>query len=182
MILYIHGFGSSGLSGKATLFRDYFKKEGLGFLAPSLPYIPKLAISTLEEIIQKCHIKALIGSSLGGFYSIYLANKYNLKAVLINPSINPEITLKEAIPRALNYFDLSYFDWNESYLKYLKSLKTVPKNEKNFLILLKKGDEVLNYKEAIELMPNANFIIEDGGDHSFSDIDKHFTKIKDFLT
>jgi predicted esterase YcpF (UPF0227 family) len=35
----------------------------------------------------------LVGSSLGGFYSLYLSNKYNLKAILINPSITPHRTL-----------------------------------------------------------------------------------------
>lgn len=36
------------------------------------------------------HQIILVGSSLGGFYSIYLTHKYpEIKAVLLNPSVNP---------------------------------------------------------------------------------------------
>ena len=87
MIIYIHGFGSSGQGGKANLFRDYFKSRGQSFIAPSLSYVPELAMSTLEELINSYDEVELIGSSLGGYYSIYLAEKYGLKAVLVNPAI-----------------------------------------------------------------------------------------------
>ncbi len=181
MILYIHGFGSSGSSGKAQLFREYFNSIGIKFIAPTLSYIPKLAINTLEDIINSCEDIKLIGSSLGGFYSLYLANKYNLKAVLINPSINPDITLKRTVPRAINYYDLSKFDWSYEYLNMLKSFKVEPKEQKSFMLLLQKGDEVLDYKEALNLLPNANVVLEDGGNHSFEGIERYFDSINSFL-
>ena len=45
----IHGFGGCT---KATLLREYFKskKENKKIIAPSLSYVPKLAIETLEEL------------------------------------------------------------------------------------------------------------------------------------
>ncbi|MEN8717249.1 MAG: YqiA/YcfP family alpha/beta fold hydrolase, partial [Sulfurovum sp.] len=49
MILYIHGFGSSGHGGKASLFREYFEDE---VIVPSLSYVPNLAIDTIEQIIE----------------------------------------------------------------------------------------------------------------------------------
>ena len=76
MVIYIHGFGGSGLGNKAQIFRQYCKENQIDFLAPSLSYVPQLAIQTLEEIIEYHLIKKekvyLIGSSLGGFYSLYL--------------------------------------------------------------------------------------------------------------
>ena len=180
-ILYIHGFGSSGLGGKAKIFREYFKNLGINFIAPTLSHIPDLAILTLEEIIKNCDDVKLIGSSLGGFYSIYLADKYNLKATLINPSVNPDDTLQVAMPRALNYYDLSYFDWNDDYLKMFKKYKITPNNHDIYLILLQKGDETLDYKEALNLLQDANIILEDGGNRSFEGIEQHLDKIKKFL-
>lgn len=50
----------------------------------------------------------LVGSSLGGFYSIYLSEKYNLKAVLINPSVEPWVTMKKHIGEHKN-FDTSMY-------------------------------------------------------------------------
>jgi len=180
-ILYIHGFGSSGLGGKAQIFREYFESLDIKFIAPTLSYIPDLAILTLEDIIKNCNNVKLIGSSLGGFYSIYLANKYDLKATLINPAINPDITLQRAVPKAINYYDLSYFEWNENYLNMLKKYKIVPKIQDNYMLMLQKSDEILNYKEALHLLPNAKLILENEGNHSFEGIERHLDKIKDFL-
>ena len=90
MIIYIHGFASCGFGSKAQKFKEYFEEE---IITISLPTIPNLAIDTLEQIIEfslnKDENVYLIGSSLVGFYSLYLANKYDLKAVLINPAVNP---------------------------------------------------------------------------------------------
>ena len=60
MIIYIHGFGSSGEGHKAKQFREYFKDDG--FIAPSLSYIPDLAIKTLEELIESCFNKPIHSS------------------------------------------------------------------------------------------------------------------------
>jgi len=76
MILYIHGYGGHGLGVKSSQLREYCKTQGVDFLAPSLSYIPDLALQTLEEIIENIQGGVtLVGSSLGGFYAIYLAHK-----------------------------------------------------------------------------------------------------------
>ena len=70
MIIYIHGFGGSGQGSKAKLLCEYFKSIEEDFIAPSLSYVPELAISTLQELIESYHGEVyLIGSSLGGFYA-----------------------------------------------------------------------------------------------------------------
>ena len=53
MIIYIHGFSSHGYGGKAKMFRSYFTDKKETFIAPSLSYIPDLAIQTLEELIKR---------------------------------------------------------------------------------------------------------------------------------
>jgi len=111
-VIYIHGFGSSGFGGKAMLFREYFKKQGVPFLAPSLSYVPRLAIETLKEIASQCANPCFIGSSLGGFYALYLATYFNTRAVLINPALYASSTLKRHIKGyATNYYDCSKFEW-----------------------------------------------------------------------
>ena len=55
MVIYIHGFGGSGEGSKAKAFREYFKAIGEDFIAPSLSYVPQLAIQTLEELIESYH-------------------------------------------------------------------------------------------------------------------------------
>lgn len=186
MILYIHGFGGSGLGNKAQIFRKYCSDNSIEFLAPSLSYVPQLAIATLEEIIQ-LHLARnktihLIGSSLGGFYALYLSNKYNLKAVLINPAVYAHSRLEEALGQALNYHDLSHFEWNNEHLRMLEKLYTpTHKNQNNLLLMVQKGDELLDYSQAVDFLPNATQIIEDGGDHSFVNIETKLDKLNDFF-
>lgn len=182
MIIYIHGFGSSGFGGKATLFKEHFDGN---ILLPSLSYVPALAIHTLEQLIeillQKDERVDLIGSSLGGYYSIYLANKYDLRAVLINPAMTPYKTL-DKIGMATNYFDLSTFEVTLDHINALKILEVKKmKNQENLMVLLQKGDELLDYNDAVDKLPNANLYIEEGGTHTFEDIQRYFNAIEEFF-
>ncbi len=144
MIIYIDGFGSHGLGSKASAFRAYFKTKGEAFIAPSLSYVPDLAIQTLEELIESYDDVKLIGSSLGGFYTLYLAQKYGLKAVLINPSIYPYITLKKVLGEAPSFYDESHIAWMESHLKMLKKYEADLVIQEDIMLLLQKGDETLD--------------------------------------
>ncbi|MDA7816686.1 esterase [Sulfurimonas sp.] len=182
MIIYIHGFGSSGFSGKVVQFREYFKEVGEDFIAPSLSYIPELAIQTLEELIESYNGNVkLIGSSLGGYYSIYLAQKYNLQAVLINPSIYPYKTLQRVIGDAPSYYDESSFQWLPLHVEILKKYETEVKEPSNFMLLTQKGDESLDYNEGVKKLAGSKMFIEDGGDHGFVGIERHFSNVSDFF-
>ena len=55
------------------------------------------------------------------------------------------------------------------------------KNPKNIFTLLQTADEVLDYKIAENILKNTNLIVEEGGNHSFENIDKYFQKIESFL-
>ena len=182
MIIYIRGFGSHGLGSKANAFRTYFKDKEETFIAPSLSYIPGLAIQTLEELIESYDDVKLIGSSLGGFYTLYLAQKYRLKAVLINPSIYPYITLKKVLGEAPSFYDESHFEWMESHLEMLKKYETNSVVQKDIMLLLQKGDEILNYKEAEAKLPHTKQIVEEGGSHSFDGIERYFDEVDGFLS
>lgn len=185
MILYLHGFSSSGFGKKALEFKEYFKDD---LIHLSLPTIPKLAINNLEQIIESFlrlnQNVYLIGSSLGGYYSLYLANKYDLKAVLINPAIKPLNTLSryEGANYIKNYFDGSKFEFTKEHINSLKDYEVKElKNPKNIFTLLQTADEVLDYKIAENILKNTNLIVEEGGNHSFENIDKYFQKIESFL-
>lgn len=180
MIIYIHGFGSSGQGGKASVLRTLMPN----LIAPSLSIIPDLAISTLCELIEACskHEKvSLIGSSLGGYYSLYLSQKYNIPTVLINPAIYPYNTLEKALGFAPNYYDLSNFEWREMHLNKLKEYETENVNPNSILLLLQKGDEVLDYREAAAKFPLSKSIIEEGGNHSFGGIERYVDTIEGFF-
>jgi len=183
MIIYIHGFGSHGFGGKATVFRKYFGSIGEDFIAPSLSYVPELAIATLEELIKSYRGDVyLIGSSLGGFYATYLSKMPEVKkVVLINPAVNPTKTLKRALGDAPNFYDGSIFSWRQEHLEMLSRYNCDLVELSKFFVLLQKGDDVLDYKDAKQKFEGAKLIVEEGGNHSFEGIDRHFEAIRAFF-
>lgn len=182
MIIYIHGFGSSGQSAKVKILKEKFEDES--FIAPSLSYVPELAIETLKELISAFskHEKVyLIGSSLGGYYSIYLADYFNIPAVLINPSVNPRKTLKKVLGHPNNFYDGASYEWNENHLKMLEKYEIKTIKPKLYLLLTQKGDETLDYREAVNKLAGCKSFIENGGSHSFDDIQRHTQNIREFF-
>jgi len=187
VVICIHGFGSSGKGGKAQLFKEYFKSQNIPYISPSLSYVPELAIDTLEQLIESYDDEVtLIGSSLGGFYSIYLAEKYGLKVVLINPAVDSANTLKERIlslnGMATNYYDNTHYEWTQSHVDMLLNLRVKEVKNGEYLLLLQKGDDVLDYRNALAKLPNAKSIVEEGGTHPYEGIERHFETIKDFFS
>lgn len=185
MIIYIHGFASSGFGSKPQKFKEYFEDE---IMTLSLPTIPNLAIDTLEQIIEAFLSKEedvfLVGSSLGGFYALFLANKYDLKAVLINPAINPWGSLDryDGVDFVTNFYDNSRFEFTKGHIKSLKNYEVnYIKNPQNFITLLQEEDEVLDFSEAALKLEDTELIIEEGGTHSFDGIERYFRKINSFF-
>ena len=182
MIIYIHGFGSNGEGSKAKILRELLEDEG--FIAPSLSYIPELAINTLKELIEsysKYEKVYLMGSSLGGYYAIYLADLYNIKAVLINPSVSPTRTLQKVLGEQESYYDGSKFEWNKKHLKMLEQYEINKPQVQNYLLLSQKGDETLNYIDAMQKLYGCKKCIEEGGSHSFDGIGRYIADIEDFF-
>jgi predicted esterase YcpF (UPF0227 family) len=184
MTIYIHGFGSSGQGGKSCQFREYFESIDEPFIAPSLSYVPELAIATLEELIESYDDVTLMGSSLGGYYGMYLAQKYALRCVLINPSTEPTVTLRsisELNQTAKNYYDESRFDWLESHLLMLEKYAVAEVTRGKYMLMLQKEDDTLDYRKAVQKLPQATLILEEGGSHAFDNVQRHFAAVRAFL-
>ena len=182
MIIYIHGFGGSGESNKAIVLKERLK--GHNVIAPSLSYVPDLAIKTLKEIISS-YIRYekvyLIGSSLGGYYATYLAEYFNIQAVLINPSVNPKDTLAQYLGKSTNFYDNSFYEWNGKHIKMLKRYEVNNIKYKLYFLLSQKGDELLDYMQAVIKYKDAKLIVEDNGSHRFNGIENHIENIIDFF-
>jgi predicted esterase YcpF (UPF0227 family) len=180
-ILYIHGFGSCGKGGsrKVEVLEEIFPEV----IAPTLPPKPTQALALLESLIDR--ETRLVGSSLGGFYALLLADRHNLPAVLINPSLKPWKTLKNRVGVNYRFCDGEPFYWKEKYLKELKGLKLDRDPAGEFLVLLQSGDEVLNYKKALKFfrpLPNSRVVVEFGGTHRFENLADYKSLIQNFLT
>ncbi len=176
MILYIHGFKSCGKGNKSEALRRYFGDV----VAPDLPFSPTKAIHFLDELITKEAIDLLVGSSLGGYYATYLAQKHGIKAVLINPSVHPYDTLRSYVGEQERFCDGERFVWKEEYLHDLLRYDTKNLRRGLFLVLLQTGDEVLDYRVALKKYANQRCIVEYGGNHRFENIEDYLCMVKNF--
>ncbi|NPA73490.1 MAG: hypothetical protein GXO12_02150 [Epsilonproteobacteria bacterium] len=178
MILYIHGFRTTNRSYKAGLLKGHFKEK---LIIADHPVQPRKAIAYLEKVIEENDIKGIIASSLGGYYATYLSEKYGLKAVLINPSVKPYETTRKylGINSKTNGEE---FEWKEKHLERLAEFKVQKPNPDNYFLFLQMGDDVLDYKVALDFYKGAKMVVEEGGNHRFKGLDRYFDEITSFLT
>jgi len=176
-LLYIHGFSSCGRGQKSTALSRYFGRENVD--APNLPPSPNDAIAFLEEMIQEGDYRLLVGSSLGGFYATFLAEKFGMKAVLINPSVTPYETLSPYVGWQERYCDGEVFEFKAVYLEQMKHFKVTPQRGL-YLVLLQSRDEVLDYRKAQAFYQGHRVIVEEGGNHRFENIEDYLCMIKRF--
>ncbi len=186
LFLYIHGFNSSPASYKSQYFKQFLdaRHPGNEFICPELPDYPFQAIELLSQIIESSqnHPLALIGSSLGGFYATWLASKYNLQAVLINPAVNPQELLVGLLGKNTNYHTGQEYQLTTEHIEQLKALQvSVIERVENFMVLLQTGDEVLDYRLANKKYIQSHLILEQGGSHSFEDFPLYCEEIYQFL-
>ena len=107
-LLYLHGFNSAPQSHKAQVLKRHLEARGLGdrFACPKLPHRPCEAIACAEREIalRPADTVTLVGSSLGGFYATYLAEKHGLRAVLLNPAVTPQLDLESYLGTQRNLY------------------------------------------------------------------------------
>lgn len=179
MILYLHGFASCGHSTKTQLLKKYFGKEEV--LSPDLPIDPAEAVQFIKKLIIEHEIDLLIGSSLGGFYASYFAELLEMKAVLINPSTQPFITLAPYVGTNKYWCKDETFEFTREHLNSLFEFAVgVPRDPASYLLLLQKGDELLDYTKAEDKYEGAKFSVQEGGNHRFENLIDYLAQIKGF--
>jgi uncharacterized protein len=185
LIIYIHGFNSSPASEKAQQFSKFCRESGKFDIAvPELSNDPLTAITQLEALFQEKDEKPklLVGSSLGGYYATWLAEKYRCKAALVNPAVSPVKTLGEEFlgPQKNLYTGLEY-EFTRDHALDLDALDINPlQYPENYLLLVQTGDEVLNYRQAIERYKDSTQIVQEGGNHRFEQFESMFEPMLEF--
>lgn len=177
-ILYIHGFASSAHSHKATVLRQHFSEV----YTPSLSHIPTLAVETLAEFVRALALPPLlIGSSLGGYYALYLSQRFNLPAVLINPVVRLTDPLSQVVGMKRHYFDGSSFEFTETHLCSLRAYHCPEPNMAKLLLMVEMGDEVIDHRITLEALSDADKVITPGGNHAYEGFEKGIETIRAFL-
>jgi uncharacterized protein len=177
MIIYLHGFRSAPASIKARALQQHMNTRGLGdaFWCEQLPNAPSAAIALIEREIARCRAAqpdtppTLVGSSLGGYYATWLAERHDLRAVLVNPAVVAALSLEPWLGWQDNLYTGERFELTRQHLDELRAIE-VPRitRPQNFWLLVETGDEVLDYRAAVAKYAGARQTVLEGGDHGFS--------------
>lgn len=188
MIVYLHGFASTGTSSKVEILRQRFGDDKV--IAPDLPFDPSEVRSLVQDIVTDFLITrkpdeklVFVGTSLGAFYANYFGHIYDCPIVLVNPSGNPSESLKARLGTNTNYVTGEEFMVSLAHLDKLSSMRRqVAEIYSGALVSLfiARDDEVIPFESMLENFPftKKTFVMEDGG-HRFS---KHWPLVVEHIS
>jgi predicted esterase YcpF (UPF0227 family) len=185
MILYLHGFRSSPSSMKARVVGERMAALGLAdqLICPQLPASPKQAMALALSLIDGIPAAQLsiIGSSLGGYYATWLAERLGCRAVLLNPAIVPRVNLDQHVGVTTQFHSDQPFEFKREYIDELRALEVpqISRPERYFLIAAS-GDEVLDYRDMVTHYQGARQHIIDGSDHAISEFPHYLDAVLAF--
>jgi predicted esterase YcpF (UPF0227 family) len=185
MLIYIHGFNSSSRSGKALELGAWMASHGLSeaYRCPDLPDRPAEAIRLLEDLINASPTTPkLVGSSLGGYYATWLAERHGLKAAHVNPCVACADKLVDHVGKVeKNWHTGAEYVFTQAHLDELQALRVAaPTEPKNHFLMVETGDTVLDYREAVEFFRGARQVVLEGGDHGFTRFADYIPQILEF--
>lgn len=182
-ILYLHGFCSSPASWKVGVLKKALDARGQGYrlICPALSPVPEEAIAQAEAIIDsRVGPLTLVGSSLGGYYATWLAEKHLLRAALINPAVVAPISLQKYLGTQTNLHTGASFEFTEAHIAQLRALEVEQITPGRYLLMVEKGDEVLDYRNAVTRYAGCRQEVFEGGDHSFTRFPETLPQLLEF--
>ena len=157
--------------------------EGHRYACPELPPTPLEAVAVAEAAIAAAGGGAavtLVGSSLGGFYATWLAEKHHCRAVLVNPAVLPHVGLRAYLGPQQNLYTGKSYQLTEEHLLQWERFYCALLTPSRYLLMLETGDEVLDCRVAQQRYAGAQQVVVDGGDHAFQSFPRHVPQLLRF--
>lgn len=150
---------------------------------PVLPVSPCDAIALAESVASGAQDGdvTLVGSSLGGYYATYLAEKHGWRAVLLNPAVMPDVDLSAYLGEQPLWHGGGSITVLPRHLDELRALAvpSITRPERYFLIAAT-GDEVIDYRTMLAHYPGVRTTLIEGSDHAISDFANHLGDVLAF--
>ncbi|SDL05462.1 hypothetical protein SAMN05192555_102286 [Franzmannia pantelleriensis] len=172
-VLYLHGFNSGSASPKARLVAqgcELLETGPLPCATPQLPHRPAAALALAESLLATLGPQPLLmGSSMGGFLASCLAERHDLRAVVINPAVRPAGLVEGWLGEAfVNEYTGERFSIEGAHRDELAELTPAWLDPRRYLVLLGTADETLDPRDGAAAYRGAAMILQPGGDHGFS--------------
>lgn len=149
-VIFFHGFGSSPATNKFDAI-DYSKTCILVDYANEEYFdIDKKHHEHVEQVIADGFIPIIVGHSLGGYWALRMAERFNVSCILINPQLWPD---SQQIRDVDAYTDID----NLRAPKY---------------VYIETGDEMINVSRTLDwAIKNAQLKTYQGGHHRVERLD-----------
>ncbi|WP_078084552.1 YqiA/YcfP family alpha/beta fold hydrolase [Microbulbifer mangrovi] len=192
LLIYLHGFLSSPQSYKCQMLKQWLQESrpDVIFYAPLISPYPAQAAMTLGKALDDFCANhrgpiGLVGSSMGGFWSTWLAEQHHLPAVIINPAVKPSRFMPGYLGQELKPYsgEMQTYRLQTSDVDNMRQLEaTIPGELRGrYWLLAQRGDETLDCREAEDFYRGQRQTVEEGGDHSFQGFARYAEALVDFL-
>ncbi|QWE11415.1 YqiA/YcfP family alpha/beta fold hydrolase [Polynucleobacter sp. es-EL-1] len=189
LLVYLHGFRSSPRSSKAVMTGEAIsaltsKDHSYEWYCPQLLASPKQSMDMVTSHIDQSDADniIIIGSSLGGFYTNYLAEKYQCKGIALNPAVYAARELEPHVGMMTEYDSDKPFDFKAQYIDELRALQVEKISDpQRYFLIAAKGDELLDWKEMVAFYKGAKQLVLEGSDHGIADYADHLPAVMDFI-
>ncbi len=178
-VIYLHGYGSTGESSKTQLLRKELGDDVV--VAPTLPADPNEIERIVNNIVRtnKSYPLVFVGTSLGGFWANYFAQKWDARCVIVNPVVLGSVVIQKYIDNPIpNYTTGEQIVLLPAYVtEYEKREKYLSENTNGSLInmFIAKDDNLVNPLAVIKHIPYvASCVIKTDGGHRF---EKHWLEV-----
>jgi predicted esterase YcpF (UPF0227 family) len=185
VFLYLHGLNSSPASVKARQLGDFLAARGRAaeFACPALPHDPVQAVALAESLLAGARPGGvtLVGSSLGGFYAAWLAERHGCRAVLVNPAVDAHTGLESYLGPQKNLHTGETWELTPRHLAGCARFAVEqPTRLERYFLMVTTGDEVLDYRAAVQRFAGARQLIVPGSDHGFLEFCQHLEAVLAF--
>jgi len=186
-LVYLHGFNSSPQTVKGRKLAAAAARS----VDPARVHIPMLHHRPAAAVRDVCAwvdanaadraALCFVGSSLGGYYATWLAEKYGTRAAVINPAVRPAASLSAHLGPQRNLHTGEAWELTPEHFSELEAL-SVPRltRMERYFLLMRSGDELLNWREAVLRYAGARQFVFGGGDHGWEDFDDEIPSVLRF--
>jgi predicted esterase YcpF (UPF0227 family) len=172
------------------MMADAMASRGLSaaWACPQLPASPREAVDLAMGIARRQldgadspRALTVIGSSLGGFYATWLAERLGCKAVLLNPAVEAARDLATQVGEHRMYHSDAPFAFLPGYVDELAAIHVprITQPDRYFLVAAT-GDEVLDWREMRDRYAGCRQRIVQGSDHGLSDFARWMPEVLEF--
>lgn len=186
-LIYLHGLDSDSNAMKAQIVSAFCAKHypQIQVSRPDLNRTPDEVVMLLENLIGDGKDTVLMGSSLGGYFANLMSDRLQVPAVLLNPSIRPDLSFRRFLNEHFAQADLTddtviyttTGGWQICYgdLAWFEKHRLQATACDKLSVFLCLGDELLDAtaSQAFYQQKEVNVLAIEGGDHRISDFEQH---------